>query len=144
MLQAVLVPMASGAEGQRELWSLFKSWGVPAAVAAWVFFSATAVGGLALFGRSYNFDLGWSAAFAGAAALILLHGAASSIYAGRDFSGLRVSVAGALAAGLGNLFLTARLVPEFGVLGAALALALSFAGGLVLYGFFALWERRRA
>jgi O-antigen/teichoic acid export membrane protein len=144
MLQAVVVPMASGAEGQRELWSLFKRWGVPAVVAAWVFFSATAVGGIALFGRRYNFDLGWAAAFAGAAALILLHGAASSIYAARDYSGLRVSVAGALAAGLGNVFLTSRLVPEFGVLGAALALALSFAGGLVLYGLFALWERRPA
>ncbi len=144
MLQAVLVPMASDAEGQRELWSLFKRWGAPALAGAWLFFSATAIGGLALFGRSYNFDLGWAAAFAGAAALILLHGAASSIYAARNFSGLRVSVAGALAAGLGNVFLTARLVPAFGVLGAAMALSLSFAGGLVLYGAFALWERRAA
>jgi O-antigen/teichoic acid export membrane protein/glycosyltransferase involved in cell wall biosynthesis len=144
MLQAVLVPMASGPEGQRELWSLFKRWGAPAVVAAWLFFSATAVGGIALFGRRYNFDLGWAAAFAGAAAIILLHGTASSIYAARDFSGLRVSVAGALAAGLGNVFLTSLLVPQFGVLGAALALTCSFAGGLVLYGLFALWERRLA
>jgi O-antigen/teichoic acid export membrane protein/glycosyltransferase involved in cell wall biosynthesis len=142
MLQAVLVPMASGAEGQRELWAHFKRWGVPAVVAAWLFFSATAVGGLALFGRRYHFDLGWAAAFAGAAALILLHGVASSIYAARDISGLRVSVSGALAAGLGNVFLTARLVPMYGVLGAALALTSSFAGGLLLYGLFALWERR--
>ena len=144
MLQAVLVPMASGAEGQRELWSHFKRWGAPSLVGAWLFFSATAVAGIALFGRRYNFDLGWAAAFSGAAALILLHGTASSIYAARDYSGLRVSVAGALAAGLGNVLLTSRLVPEYGVLGAALALTLSFAGGLCLYGLFALWERRRA
>src|SRR6185312_5778093 len=96
MLQAVLVPMASGAEGQRELWSHFRRWGAPAVLAAWLFFSATAIGGIALFGRRYNFDLGWAAAFAGAAALILLHGAASSLYAARDISGLRFSVAGAL------------------------------------------------
>ncbi len=144
MLQAVLVPMASGAEGQREIWTLFRRAGAPALLAAWVFFCATAVGGIALFGRRYNFDLGWAAAFAGAATLILLHGTVSALYAARDFSGLRLSVAGALAAGLGNLVLTARLVPPFGVLGAALALMLSFAGSLALYGFFELWERRRA
>lgn len=141
MLQAVLVPMASGAEGQRELWKLFRRWSAPAVVGAWLFFGATAVGGLALFGRRYNFDLGWAAAFAGAAAVILLHGAASSLFAARDFSGLRVSVSGALAAGLGNVALTAALVPRYGVLGAALALMLSFSAGLALYGGFALWER---
>lgn len=144
MLQAVLVPMASGAEGQRELWSHFKRWGLAAMAGSWLFFCATAVCGIALFGRRYGFDLGWAAAFAGAAALVLLHGAASSIYAARDYSGLHVSVAGALAAGLGNVALTALLVPAFGVLGAAMALILSFAAGLALYGCFALWERRTA
>lgn len=144
MLQAVLVPMASGAEGQRDLWSLFRRAGAPALIAAWTFFCATAVGGIALFGRRYHLDLVWAAAFAGAAALILLHGAASALYAARDFSGLRASVAGALAAGLGNVALTALLVPRFGVLGAALALMLAFTGGLALYGLFALWERRAA
>lgn len=144
MLQAVLVPMASGAEGQRDLWSLFRRTGAPALIGAWAFFGATAVAGIALFGRRYHLDLAWAAAFAGAAALILLHGAASALYAARDFSGLRASVAGALAAGLGNLALTAWLVPAFGVLGAALALMLSFTGGLALYGLFALWERRSA
>ena len=141
MLTSVLVPMASGAEGQREIWFLFKRWSAPAVAGAWLFFSATAVGGIALFGRRYNFDLGWAVAFAGAAAMILLHGAASALYAARDYSGLRVSVAGALAAGLGNVALTGFLVPRFGVLGAALALIISFAGGLALYGLFALWER---
>jgi O-antigen/teichoic acid export membrane protein/glycosyltransferase involved in cell wall biosynthesis len=144
MLQAVLVPMASGAEGQRELWKLFRRWSAPAVVSAFVFFGATAVGGLSLFGSRYNFDLGWACAFAGAAALILLHGAVSSLYAARDFAGLRVSVSGALAAGLGNVALTAVLVPRYGVLGAALALVLSFSGGLGMYGLFALWERRAA
>jgi O-antigen/teichoic acid export membrane protein/glycosyltransferase involved in cell wall biosynthesis len=144
MLQAVLVPMASGAEGQRDIWALFRRAAAPGLLAAWAFFGATAIGGIALFGRRYNLDLGWAAAFAGAAALILLHGATSALYAARDYSGLRLSVAGALAAGLGNLALTSRLVPSFGVLGAALALMISFAGGLVLYGAVALWERRRA
>jgi len=144
MLQAVLVPLASGPEGQRELWALFRRWAGPGIFAAWLFFSATALAGLALFGRRYNLDLGWAAAFAAAAAFVLLHGVASALYSARDFSGLRVSVAGSLAAGLGNLALTARLVPEFGVLGAALALVVSFAGGLSFYGLIALWERRRA
>lgn len=144
MLQAVLVPMASGAEGQRDIWALFRRAWAPALVAAWAFFCATAIGGIALFGRRYNLDLGWAAAFAGAAALILLHGAISALYAARDYSGLRLSVAGALAAGLGNLALTSRLVPSFGVLGAALALMISFTGGLALYGAVALWERERA
>ena len=144
MLQAVLVPMASGAEGQRDIWSLFRRWSAPALIAAWALFAATAAGGIALFGRRYHFEPLWTAAFAGAAALILLHGVASALYAARDYSGLRVSVAGALAAGLGNVALTARLVPRFGVPGAALALMLSFTGGLALYGSFALWERRAA
>jgi len=143
MLQAVIVPMASGAEGQRELWALFRRWAAPGMVAAWLFFISTALAGLALFGRRYNLDLGWAAAFAGAAAFVLLHGAASALYAARDFSGLRVSVAGALAAGLGNVALTARLVPEFGVLGAALALIISFAAGLGFYGLYSVWERGR-
>lgn len=144
MLQAVLIPLASGAEGQRELWTLFRRWAAAGTLAAWMAFGATALVGLALFGRRYNLDLGWAAAFAGAAAFVLLHGIVSALYAARDFSGLRVSVAGALAAGLGNVALTARLVPEFGVLGAALALILSFAGGLGFYSLIALWERRRA
>ncbi|MBI3566516.1 MAG: oligosaccharide flippase family protein [Elusimicrobia bacterium] len=144
MLQAVLIPMASGADGQRDLWKLFRRWSAPAVVGAWLFFATTAVGGLALFGSRYNFDAGWAAAFAGAAAMILLHGAASSLYAARDLSGLRVSVSGALAAGLGNVALTALLVPRYGVLGAALALIASFSAGLALYGLFALWERRTA
>lgn len=144
MLQAVLIPMASGKDGQRDLWTLFRRWGAPALVAVWALLMLTSTAGIALFGKRYNFDLGWAAAFAGAAALILLHGAATALYAARDFSGLRVSVVGALAAGLGNLFLTARLVPRFGVLGAALALALSFAAGLAFYGAFSAWERRPA
>lgn len=144
MLQAVLVPLASGPEGQRELWVLFRRWAGAGTFAAWMFFGATALAGLALFGRRYSLDLGWAAAFAGAAAFVLLHGVASALYSARDFSGLRVSVAGSLAAGLGNLALTARLVPELGVLGAALALVISFAGGLGFYGLIALWERRRA
>jgi O-antigen/teichoic acid export membrane protein len=144
MLQAVLVPMASGAEGQRELWPLFRRWAAPAAAAAFAFFGLTALGGLALFGSRYPLDLGWAAVFAAAAALVLLHGAASALYAARDFSGLRVSVVGALAAGLGNVALTARLVPVYGVMGAALSLVLSFSGGLALYGLFGVWERRRA
>jgi hypothetical protein len=142
MLQAVLIPMASDADGQRDLWRLFRRWGAPAAAGAWTFFCATAVAGLALFGRRYGFDLTWAATFAGAAAIVLLHGAVSTLYAARDFSGLRVSVAGALAAGLGNVALTAALAPPFGVLGAALSLIISFSAGLALYGLFGLWERR--
>ncbi|HXS99797.1 MAG TPA: oligosaccharide flippase family protein [Elusimicrobiota bacterium] len=144
MLTSVLIPMASGADGQREIWPLFRRWSAPAVAGAWVFFFATAVAGLKLFGRRFNFDLGWAAAFAGAAALILLHGAASAIYAARDYSGLRVSVAGALAAGLGNVALTGWLVPRAGVLGAALALILSFSAGVALYGLYSLWEGRPA
>ena len=55
------------AEGQRELWSLFRRWGALSIAAAWLFFLATAVGGLALFGRRYHFDPIWAAAFAGGA-----------------------------------------------------------------------------
>jgi O-antigen/teichoic acid export membrane protein len=142
MLQAVLVPMASGAEGQRETWTLLRRWAAPATLIAWGIFCATAVAGLAAFGRRYPLDLGWAAAFAAAAALILVHGAISSLYAARDYSGLRVSVAGALASGLGNVALTARLVPQYGVLGAALSLVLSFSAGLAFYGLFAAWERQ--
>ena len=143
MLQAVLVPMASG-EGQREIWTLFRRWAAPATLAAWLVFTAAAVAGLAVFGRRYPLDPVWAATFAAAAALALLHGTAASLYAARDFSGLRVSVAGALTSGLGNVALTAILVPRFGVLGAALSLVASFSAGLVFYGLFAAWERSRA
>lgn len=144
MLSAVLVPLASGAEGQRDLWRLFRRRAAPAAAGAFGLFFLAAVAGLALFGRRYPLSPAWAAVFAAAAALVLLHGAASALYAARDFSGLRLSVAGALAAGLGNLWLTFVFVPRLGVPGAALALALSFAGGLAFYGLCGLWERRRA
>jgi O-antigen/teichoic acid export membrane protein len=142
MLQAVLVPMASGAEGQREIWTWFKRWGFTFVLLSWLSFIVLTMVGIAFFGRKYTFDIGWAAAFAGAAAMVLLHGTVSSLYAARDYSGLRASVAGSLLASAGNLVLTAIFVPLYGVLGAAMALALSFAGGLTLYGLFALWERR--
>ena len=144
MLQAVLIPMASGEDGQREIWALFRRGAAFASGAAWLVFAAAAWGGLALFGRSYALDAGWVAVFSGAAALILLHGTASALYAARDVSGLRISVAGTLAAGLANATLTAMLVPLFGIIGAAVSLALSFGGALALYGAFAAWERARA
>ena len=65
MLQAVLIPLASGAEGQRELWSLFRRWAATGTLTSWLFFGATALASLALFGRRYNLDIGWAAAFAG-------------------------------------------------------------------------------
>lgn len=142
MLQAVLVPTAGG-EGQNELWALFRRWAAPAAALAWALFAAAAVAGIALFGRRYPLEPAWVAAFAAAASLVLLHGTVSALYAARDFSGLRVSVAGSLAAGLGNLALTALLVPRLGVLGAALSLTAAFAAGLAFYGLVAAWEEAR-
>lgn len=137
MLQAVLIPTASAEQGQRQSWDFLKRWAAPALPAAWAIFLACAVAGFAAFGKRYPLDLSWAALFAAAAALILAHGVVSALYAARDYSGLRVSVAGALLSGLGNAALTALLVPRYGVPGAALGLILSFCAGLAFYGLVA-------
>lgn len=133
MLQAVLIPTASAEQGQRQSWDFLRRWAAPALPAAWALFFACAAAGLALFGKRYPFEPAWAAAFAAAAALVLAHGVASSLYAARDYAGLRISVAGSLLSGLGNAALTALLVPRYGVPGAALSLILSFCAGLVFY-----------
>jgi O-antigen/teichoic acid export membrane protein len=143
MVQSVVIPLASGARGQREAWGLARLWALPATLAAWAAFAAGLSALLAVFGTRYPFEPSWVALFSGAAALALLHGVLSSLYAARDFSGLRVSVAGGLLTGLANVLLVMRLAPRHGVAGTAVALAASFALGTAWFAAARAWETRR-
>ncbi len=133
MLQSVIVPMASDERGQRETWQLVRRWAAPALSGAWVFFLLGLTAALAVFGRRYPMRWDWMLAFSGSAVLVLAHGTLSALYSARDFSGLRVSVIGGLIAGGGNAAFAARLIPQYGVTGAAAALGLSFTLGLAFF-----------
>ncbi len=136
MLGDVVVPIASSAEGQRAAWPALKRLGPAVFGAAFAFFCATACAALLVFGRKYPFHWSWVGMFGGAAALVLAHGLTASILAARDFSGLRISVAGSLVAGLGNLGLGLLLIPRFGISGAAAALLCAYVAGLAYYALF--------
>lgn len=133
MATAVIVPIASTAEGQSEAWKAFRRWRLPLWLGAWALFMVAAGMGLLLFGRQYRFHIEWILLFAGAASLALIHGLTSALYSARDFSGLSISVTGSLAAGLGNAALSWWLVPRWGITGAGLSLAGGFALGLAVY-----------
>ena len=133
MMQSALIPLASDERGQREGWAAFRRWAPPLAAAAFAGFLVAGAAALALFGRRYPLDFGRLAIFAGAAALVLAHGAASALLSARDLRGLWSSVAGALIAGLGNFALAAVFVPGRGVDGAGWALLCSYAAGLAWY-----------
>ena len=144
MLQSVVIPMASDARGQREVWALFRRRAPAALAGAWAVFAVALLAALAVFGRRYPLRWDWALAFPLAAVLALAHGMLSALYAARDFSGLRVSVAGGLIAGLGNAALSAWLVPGWGVSGAAAALVASYALGLAFFAAARVADARRA
>ncbi len=143
MLQSVVVPLASDERGQKEAWALARRGALPGLLAAWVLFAGALVAALAVFGRRYTLDWSWILVFSGAAALSLLHGTMSALYAARDFSGLRVSVTGGLITGAANIALVVKLAPTWGVSGAGFALAASFALGAIWFALARLWETRR-
>ena len=142
MLQSVVVPLASDSRGQAEAWTLARRWALPGLLAAWTLFGAALLAALAVFGRRYALDWTWVLLFSGAAALSLLHGTMSALYAARDFSGLRVSVTGGLLTGAVNVLLVVKLTPSHGVTGAAIALTASFAVGAAWFAAARLWEAR--
>ncbi len=142
MLQSVIVPMASDERGQRETWELVRRWAIPALFGAWLFFLSALAAALAVFGRRYPMRLDWMLAFSASAVLVLAHGTLSALYSARDFSGLRISVLGGLLAGACNAALAARLIPIYGVTGAAAALGLSFTLGLSFFLVVRAFEGR--
>lgn len=144
MLQSALVPLASDESGQREGWTAYRRWAAPAGAAAFAFFFVAGAAALAAFGRQYPMNAAWLASFALAAALVLVHGAASALLSARDFNGLCASVAGGLIAGAGNAALVAWLVPAHGVAGAAVAMIASYSAGLAWYGGYAALRGARA
>ncbi|UPT76153.1 MAG: oligosaccharide flippase family protein [Elusimicrobiota bacterium] len=143
MLQSVIVPMASDERGQRETWELVRRWAAPALAGSWILFLAGLAAALAVFGRRYPMRWDWMLAFTGTAVLVLVHGTLSALYSARDFSGLRISVAGGLLTGIVNASFAAWLIPERGVGGAALALAAAFTTGTAFFLVARLAERRR-
>ena len=71
--------------------------------------------------------------------MILLEGLASCLYAARDYRGLRISVAGSLLAGGGNIALGLYCIPRWGITGAGAALAASHLLALAAYGAAGRW-----
>ncbi|OGR88573.1 MAG: hypothetical protein A3J74_03020, partial [Elusimicrobia bacterium RIFCSPHIGHO2_02_FULL_57_9] len=138
MLSAVLVPIASKPEGQTEIWRALKKIGAALFAAAWGLLASANMLALLIFGRQYQFHGNWIIIFSAAAALILIHGIASSLYAARDFKGLCVSVAGNLISGLSNAALGLLLIPSWGIGGAAIALLAAHVFGLGFYAAFSL------
>ncbi|MBI4677698.1 MAG: oligosaccharide flippase family protein [Elusimicrobia bacterium] len=144
MVTAVLIPVSSDPEGQAQAWSVFRRIRLPLAAAAWVGLTLAACAALFLFGKKYEFRLDWAVMLAAAASLIMTHGLAANILSARDFAGLRVSVAGSVVAGAGNLLLCAALIPRWGITGAALALLGAYLLGLAYYAFFGVKGTFRA
>ncbi|MBI3298596.1 MAG: oligosaccharide flippase family protein [Elusimicrobia bacterium] len=140
MLQAVLIPLASRTEGQREAWDLVRGWWLPAAAALPGVFAVGAGAVIGIMGRSYPKEPLWILLFALAASAILLHSVLAALFAARDMAGLLTATGAGLGAGLLNLLLTLSLAPRLGVAGAALGLAVSHcaSAGLLL----ALMPRR--
>lgn len=138
MLAAVLVPIASKTEGQVELWTALKKIGPALFTGAWALLAAANLLALLIFGRQYHFHGNWVLIFSAAAALILIHGIAATLYSARDFSGLCISVAGNLIAGLSNAALALLLIPSWEIGGAALSLLAAHGLGLCFYGLCAL------
>lgn len=131
---AVLIPLGSTPERQRELWRHFgRAWApLTAAVCALLFAACCAA--LLVFGSRYPLVPSWALLFALGAALVLTHGLAASIFAAEGLGGLAVSVTGGLLAGAGNIGLNAWLTPRLGVPGAAAALVGGYVLGLAWYG----------
>lgn len=127
MLQAVLIPLASRADGQREAWDLVRRWGLPVTAVLPGMFAIGAAAVIGIMGRSYPLEPLWVLIFALAASAILIHSVLSALFAARDMRGLLTATGAGLGAGLLNLLLTLSLSPHFGVTGAALGLALSHA-----------------
>ncbi|MEK7857773.1 MAG: oligosaccharide flippase family protein [Elusimicrobiota bacterium] len=143
MLTAVLVPLASSAQGQLETWRAFKRGSIPGWLAAWALFIATASLAMKLFGRQYPFHWEWVLLFSAAASLILLEGLAACLYAARDFRGLCISVTGSLLAGLGNIALGLYCIPRWGITGAAAALVGAQLLALAVYATAGLVEEAK-
>ncbi|GAF87899.1 unnamed protein product, partial [marine sediment metagenome] len=135
MIHAVLIPLSSRAQGQRNAWKALKSVtpGHIAALAAGFGLAAW----LAFFfmGRSYPMRWVWLIPFAVSAAFILLHGVIAAVFAARDLRGLYISIGGSLTAGLGNFLFNLLLTPTWGMTGAAISLSLGYGAGLVWYAF---------
>jgi len=144
MLQAVLVPIASDAAGQRDAWELLGLIKIPAALFALAGFSLTTLTATTLMGGRYPVDPLWIALFSSSATLALIHGVMTSVYAARDLSGLLVSVSGSLITGACNAAANFILTPRWGIAGAGAAMLLSYAIGLAWLTFElpSLKERR--
>jgi len=135
MLYAVIVPLASRPQGQRDAWAALRRGYLPAVIGGTAAFMASAFILLSLIGSRYPLRLDWLALFSLSAGLVLLHSVTACVFAAQGLRGLAVSISGTLLAGFGNLLLNLLLAPRWGVGGAAAALALGFLAGLCWYLF---------
>ncbi len=135
IFHAVLIPLSSRAQGQRDAWKALKNV-TPVHIAALAAgFGLIAWLAFSFMGRSYPMRWVWLIPFAASATLILIHGVIAAVFAARDLRGLYISVGGSLTAGLGNFLLNLLLTPTWGVTGAAISLTLGYSAGLAWYFF---------
>jgi O-antigen/teichoic acid export membrane protein len=140
MAAAVVVPIASTPEGQLDLWRRLTRRGPALALAAAAVFAATTAAGIRVFGHQYPLRLEWTALFAVAGSLILLHGLIGALFSARNIPGLSISAAGNLLSGVANALLCRALVPSFGISGAAAALVVSYGLGMLFFAAAGLGE----
>jgi len=112
MLNSVLIPLASTAQGQRDAWKQFFRVGPVMLLGGAGLFTLTTFLALKLYGHNYPFHWSWALLFGTGGSLVLLHGALSSLFAARSLGGLKISIAGTLFSGLGNLALNLYLTPR--------------------------------
>ncbi|MFA5139623.1 MAG: oligosaccharide flippase family protein [Elusimicrobiota bacterium] len=130
MASAVLVPLSSRPEGQREMWAILKRGGPWSATGLFAFFMSCVWVALSAIGRSYPFNWGWALAFSFAATIVFAHSVVSAVLSARDFQGLVVVACSSLIAGVSNLLLNIALVPGFGIAGGAISLDISYVLGI--------------
>ena len=143
MATAVVIPLASDNSGQTEAWAAFRRLIIPVALSSWLIFFLASAGAMQVFGHRYPFKPEWSALFSLAAALILIHGLASALFAARDRRGLYASAIASSVAGAANIGLARWLIPDWGVTGAAIALIASYIVGFAPYAPAIAAARRR-
>ncbi len=133
ILTAVLIPVSSSREDQGPAWHAYRRMRGPVAAAAFAGLALACASALALFGRRYPLEPAWLILFAAAGSLVLAHGIAADLYAARDWRGLRISVAGSIAAGTANILLCLIFIPRWGIGGAAASLLGAYGAGLAVY-----------
>ncbi len=140
---SVLAPLASRPEKQRGVWKKFFLLALPAAAGLFAFFCASEFVILKLIGRGYPVDPAWVAVFSAAAVADFFFFCAVNLVILRDAAGAWYALVGNYLASAGAVAASLWAVPRYGIVGAALALAIGYAAGFAWSASWG-WARVRA